>query len=49
MIIESLKPPFKIYNRQIVKVNPEVINNGVLEIKLSKKEIAVISAIKKNY
>ena len=35
------------YSKQIIKVVPAVIHNGVLEIKFIKKAIAVTSAIKK--
>ena len=47
VIIESLNPPLSIYSKQIIKVIPAVIHSGVLEIKFSRKAIAVTSAIKK--
>ena len=46
VIIDNLNPPLRIYKRHIINVNPAVAHKGVLEIRLSKKAIAVTSAIK---
>ena len=46
VIIESLKPPLKIYNKQIIKVIAAVIHKGTWEVYFKRAAMAVTSAIK---